>query len=171
VTVPFRIESLEKHDRTIFDCGVEPLNDYFLTRVRQDIRRHVTKCYVAVDNETEQIAGYYTLAAGAVVLNDLPEQIVKRLPRYPSVPIVRIGRLAVDWRYQGRKLGSALLADALKRSIDSEIAAFAAVVDAKDADAVAFYEHHGFMILPSSDKTLFLPLSDALKRLARRGET
>jgi ribosomal protein S18 acetylase RimI-like enzyme len=70
-----------------------------------------------------------------------------------------VGRLAVDQAFQGQGLGGALLADALDRSARSEIAAFAMVVDAKDEAAAAFYQHHGFMPLPDSPLTLFLPLA------------
>ena len=164
---PFRIEILQEHDRKTFECGVEALDDYFRLRVGQDIRRRVTFCYVAVDNATDQIAGYYTLSAGSVMLNDLPQKTARRLPRYPTVPIVRIGRLAVDSRYRGRKLGSTLLWDALKRSIDSEIAAYAVVVDAKDDNAAQFSKHHGFVGLSRIEMTLFLPFGDAIKQLAQ----
>ena len=131
-----------------------------------DVRRRVATCFVAIDSATHRIAGYYTLSAGSISLASLPEPTAKKLPRYPHVPVVRIGRLAVDREFQGKKLGSALLFDALVRSLDSEIAAFAAVIDAKDEAAVQFYERHGFEKLSSDGKLLFLPLSDSLRRLA-----
>jgi ribosomal protein S18 acetylase RimI-like enzyme len=71
--------------------------------------------------------------------------------------------------FQGRKLSSAFLFDAIKRSINADIACFAAVVDAKNGKAVRFYERHGFKKLTSKADALFLSLSDALKRLANRG--
>ncbi|WP_437207123.1 GNAT family N-acetyltransferase [Planctomicrobium sp. SH664] len=164
---PYRMELLsDDHDRTGFDCGVAPLNDYLLRQVGQDTRRRVTTCFVAVETASDRLAGYYTLSAGSVVLDDLPEKTAKKLPRYPTVPIVRIGRLAVDQRDQGQQLGSALLFDALKRSISAEIAAFAAVVDAKDDHAKRFYERFGFQSLNAKPRVLFLPLSDAIKKLA-----
>ncbi len=163
---PFRIELLKKHDRTQFECGQEELDEYFKVRVGQDVRRRVTVCYVLVENESEEIAGYYTLAAGGVPVGELPEMITKRLPRYPSVPVARIGRLAVDQRYRGQKLGDALMADAIRRSIDSDVAVFAVVVDAKDDSLMAFYKNRGFVSLSSAPHTLFLPLSEAIKRLA-----
>jgi ribosomal protein S18 acetylase RimI-like enzyme len=115
----------------------------------------VTACFVAVDESNRAIAGYYTLAAGAVALTDLPEQLVKRLPRYPSVPVARLGRLAVDKAYRGQKLGAALLWDASSRAAASELMAYALVVDAKDDQAQDFYEHHGFIRLGS--RRLILP--------------
>lgn len=162
----FRFEGLANHNRTNFDCGVAPLNEYFLKHVRQDVGRRFTACFVALDTQLEVVAGYYTVASSSVSRLDLPKPTAKKLPRYPNVPVVRIGRLAVDLRYQGRKLGSLLLFDALKRTLNSEIATYAAVVDAKDDQAVAFYEHHGFLSLTNNRKTLFLPLSDAIRQLA-----
>ena len=78
-------------------------------------------------------------------------------------PAVRMGRLAVDEAFSGQGLGCALLADALERAARPEIAAHALMVDAKDGHAAAFYEHHGFIALPDSPLTLFLPLTTALQ--------
>jgi GNAT superfamily N-acetyltransferase len=73
-----------------------------------------------------------------------------------------MGRLAIDQEFKGQGLGGALLADALDRAARSEIAAYALMVDAKDGAAAAFYQHHGFIALPDSPLTLFLPLATAL---------
>jgi predicted GNAT family N-acyltransferase len=115
---------------------------------------------VAVDVETSTIVGYYTLAAGGVPLVEMPAPLAKRLPRYASVPVVRMGRLAVDQRYRGQKLGAALLWDAVLRAARSEIAAFALVVDAKDDLAAAFYRHHGFVTLGEGQRYWALPLAN-----------
>jgi len=165
---PFRIALLQKQNRSAFDCGEPELNAYFRTRVSQDVRRNYATCFVAIDKEGDRIAGFYTLAMGSVPLGELPEDIVKRLPRYPQVPVVHLGRLAVDQNYQGQKIGGSLLADAIARSIESEIAAYAVVVDAKDKNAVAFYEHFGFLPLSRSPRTLFLPISKAIKNLSKK---
>ena len=157
----FRLEVLRaERDRKDFSCGVEPLDRYFREQATQDIRRRVSACYVAVDTVTAVIAGYYTLAAGGVPLAEMPTQMAKRLPRYASVPVVRMGRLAVDQRYRGKKLGAALLWDAVLRASRSEIAAFALVVDAKDDTAAAFYQHHGFAALDEGQRRWILPLAN-----------
>jgi ribosomal protein S18 acetylase RimI-like enzyme len=93
-----------------------------------------------------------------LLLADLLAATAKKLPRYPTVPAVRMGRLAVDQPFKGQGLGAALLADALDRAARSEIAAHALVVDAKDEAAAAFYRHH----VPDSPLALFLPLATAL---------
>lgn len=161
MTGTFRLEVLRaEHDRKAFSCSVEPLDRYFREQATQDIRRRVSACYVAVDSVTAVIAGYYTLAAGGVPLAEMPSQMAKRLPRYASVPVVRMGRLAVDQHYRSKKLGAALLWDAVLRASRSEIAAFALVVDAKDDTAAAFYQHHGFVALDEGQRRWMLPLAN-----------
>lgn len=155
---PFRLALLDAaQDRSTFHCESEQLDRYFRQQVTQDIRRRVTACFVALADDS-RVAGYYTLASASVFLADLPAALGKKLPRYPSVPAVRMGRLAVDTQFKGLGLGGALLADALDRATRSEIAAYAMVVDAKDGSAAAFYRHHGFIALPDSPLSLFLPL-------------
>jgi predicted GNAT family N-acyltransferase len=136
------------------------LDRYFKEQVTQDIRRKVTACFVALSRD-DQIAGYYTLASAGVFLGDLPPKPIKKIPRYPSVPAVRMGRLTANQAFKGQGLGGALLADALMRVNRSEIAAYALVVDAKDDTAAGFYRHHGFLEMVSSPLTLFLPLATA----------
>ena len=161
MTAPFIIEALSSlHDRKGFASGSEALDRYFHQQVTQDMRRHVTACYVAIEAATAKIAGYYTLAAAGVSLADMPAEIVKRLPRYPSVPVARMGRLAVDQTYRGQKLGAALLWDGAMRALRSEVAIFALVVDAKDDQAEAFYHHHGFVTFGSLSRQLILPLTN-----------
>jgi ribosomal protein S18 acetylase RimI-like enzyme len=161
---PFRVEPLgEAHERSSFACGQPALDTYFKTQATQDIRRRVATCFVAVEQATGNIAAYYTLASAGIPITDLPPDITKKLPRYPSIPAVRIGRLAVDLKFQSRELGAALLADALSRVIALGPAAFAILVDAKDDSAVGFYRHHGFIALLSHPRTLFLPVATAQK--------
>jgi len=159
---PFQLAPLDAtHDRARFHSGSAPLDRYLREQVTQDMRRRITACFVALA-DGPHIAGYYTLASTGLLLSDLPSSTGKKLPRYPTVPAVRMGRLAVDQAFQGQGLGGALLADALARAAQSEIAAFALVVDAKDEAATAFYRHHGFISLTGSAQTLFLPLATVL---------
>lgn len=159
---PFFVAPLDTTlDRTGFQSGSVALDRYFQEQVTQDMRRRIAACFVALDDR-QRIAGYYTLASASLILADLPAGIGKKLPRYPTVPAVRMGRLAVDKAYRGQGLGGALLADALMRATCSEIAAFALMVDAKDDQVAAFYKHHGFIALSETPLTLFLPLATAL---------
>jgi ribosomal protein S18 acetylase RimI-like enzyme len=160
----FQVAPLEnRHDRTGFNSGSESLDHYFRDRVTQDMRRRVTACFVALTSD-QRIAGFYTLASASVLLSDLPASLSRKLPRYPSVSAIRLGRLAVARDFKGQGLGGALLADALERALRSEIAAYALVVDAKDESAAAFYQHHGFIRLPDQALKLFLPLNSAARK-------
>jgi predicted GNAT family N-acyltransferase len=160
VKAAFRVEVLAPHHaRDEFDCGVTVLNTYFAQQATQDVRRRASACHVAVELGTARVTGYYTLAAGGVPLTDLAEPLIKRLPRYPSVPVARVGRLAVDNTFKGQQLGGSLLADAAVRAARSEVAVFALVMDAKDDAAAAFYRHHGFESFDSKARQLIVALS------------
>jgi len=157
---PFSIKLLDTsvHDRSCFDSGSYELNKYLSNQVSQDIKRRVTSCFVAV-NDNLQIAGYYTLSTASVPLNDLPEKIKRKLPRYGSVPAICMGRLAVDKAFQGKGLGGVLLVNALKRSLKLEIPAAIFFVDAKDERAASFYDKFGFIRFKDKKLSLFIPLS------------
>ena len=133
-----------------------------------DQGRRAATCFVAVEQATQQVAAYYTLAAASIALGDMPEALQKKLPRYPSVAAVRMGRLAVAAPAAGRGLGAALLADALARSARAGIAAWALLVDAKDRAAADFYLHHGFSAFDGKRLMLFMPLG-GLGKLAAAG--
>jgi len=157
---PFRVASLDAaiHDRSQFYSGVPALDRYLREQVSQDIRRHVATCFVAVD-DAHRVVGYYTLASASVPLLSLTNDVRRKLPRYPSIPAVCMGRLAVDVEFKRKGLGGTLLIDALRRAAGAEIAATVLVVDAKDDHAAAFYVHHGFIALVDAPLTLFLPLA------------
>ena len=156
---PFKVEVLRAdHQRNEFECGDVDLDKYFKTQVTQDVRRHVAHCFVAV-NSLGEVAGYYTLAAASVLLSDLPQSLAKKMPRYPTVPVAKMGRLAVSQSAQHLGLGSALLADALTRVFQADVAAYAMVVDAKHQEAALFYEKHGFKQFSSQPMSLWLPMN------------
>ncbi len=158
------VEPLDaQHNRSDFECGVEPLDRYLKQQASQDMRRRIAALFVLVDQDIDSIAGYYTLAATAIRLAELPPEITKKLPKYPLVPATLLGRLAVDQRYQGQGVGSFLLMDALRRSFNSEIASMAVVVDAKDDKARDFYEHHQFIPFPEQSQRLYLPMATIAK--------
>jgi GNAT superfamily N-acetyltransferase len=155
-----RVEVLgPQHDRTVFESGVEPLDRYFRVQAGQDARKNMAAPFVLVLPDGI-IGGYYTLSATGVNLADLPAQITRKLPRYPLVPATLLGRLAVDRRHQGKGYGRFLLADALFRSVRSEIASFAVIVDAKGGNARRFYERESFLPFPDQPMRLFRPMAD-----------
>jgi len=152
-----------QHDRTSFSCGDKRLDRYLLAQAGQDVRRNIANCFVACDEGSTVIAGYYTLSAASISLDELGDTLQRRLPRYQNVPAALIGRLAIDRRFQGKRLGSALLIDAVERAAHSDTAVYALLVDAKDDQAAAFYRKHEFVPFTTRPKSLFLPLATARK--------
>jgi ribosomal protein S18 acetylase RimI-like enzyme len=150
----------DEHDRAGFSCGVDSLDRYLHTQAGQDVRRRANGVFVlAQRGEPGRVLGYYTLCATALAPGDVPDAARKHLPRYPLVSATLIGRLAVATDWQGQRLGSILLADALRRSLASAatVGSSMIVVDALDEAAAAFYRAHGFIPLPESLR-LILPM-------------
>ncbi len=150
----------KQHDRKRFDCGDTCLNQYLRGYANQDIKRRVSRVFVAsIPDKPEQVIGYYSLSAGSLYSNDLPESHRRRLPKYP-VHVALLGRLAVAESHQGQGLGAILLADALRRVAGASLtmAIYAMVVDALNDTACEFYRRFGFLPLPGQPRKLFLPL-------------
>lgn len=148
----------QKHDRDSFRCESPSLESYLKKQANQDRKRRIAVTYVLTGDK--QLKGYYTLASTKVNLTDIPDQVAKKLPHYPALPAILLGRLAVHRDSQGQGYGKTLLVDALKRSceISSLIGAFAVIVEAKDDQARAFYKHFGFIELSHDQYHLFLPM-------------
>ncbi len=162
----FRIEPLSNtHDRTQFSSGSEAIDHYFREQISQDVKRRVATGFVAMGVQTDEVAGYYTLAATNVALSALSPDVIKKLPRYPVVPAALLGRMAVSQVCQGKGLGGVLLSDALLRTARTEMGVFAMLVDAEDEASQRFYEHFGFTLLPGVERRLCLPIALALRRL------
>lgn len=163
----FAIEALAKtHKRTDFACGNDRIDDYFHKTVSQDVKRKYATCFVARELATGQVAGFYTLSSSNVPLNDVPEMLAKKLPRYPTVPAVLIGWLGRHRDYAGLGLGEALLFDAIKIVATAPIGAHAIFADAIDDKAAAFYAAFGFEPLITRPRTLYLPLATALSLMS-----
>ncbi|MCH7228619.1 GNAT family N-acetyltransferase [Haloferula sp. A504] len=158
------------HDRVGFTCGVVALDDYLRRQASQDVRRHVAAVFVMVDEgDPGTVLGYYTLASYAVETRGLPEEVAKKLPRYPTTPATLIGRLARSIDQSG--MGSVLLADALRRALVSteQIGSALVVVEAKDDSAAAFYRKHGFLDFPQEKRKLFLPMKTVVAAVGKSG--
>lgn len=149
-----------RHDRASFSCGVPQLDRYLARQAGQDVRRRIARVFVAIrESAPDRILGFYTLSALAVAAAELPPEFARRLPKHP-IPAALIGRLAVHVSAQGTGVGGMLLMDAIHRTLAAgkDIAVFAMVVDAKDANARSFYKRFGFMPFPRTPRRLFLPL-------------
>jgi GNAT superfamily N-acetyltransferase len=154
----FSIELLASHhDKMAFSCGNEQLNQYLCSTATQDKKRNIAIPYVIYDKDRQKIIGYYTLSMSGINLEQLPEEIIKKLPKYPIVGVNLIGRLAVDTDYQGSGWGKLIVMDAFQRSlkISKVTGSFAVIVDAIDDDAVRFYQRFDFKTLPDCPNRLF----------------
>lgn len=160
----FRVPQIEplndQHDRASFNCGEDALDAYIKTQASQDIRRNLTSVFVATDGPGKTIIGYYTLSAASFCRDDLPDEVARKLPRYP-IPAALIGRLAIDKRFQGQNYGRFLLINAFERVMltSDAIAIHAMIVEAKDDRATAFYRKYGFVPFSGQSRRLFLPLA------------
>jgi len=127
--------------------------------------------FVAVDDE-RGVVGFYSLSSFTLVIDDLPDEIARRLPRYEAIPAALIGRLARDQQVRGRGIGELLLADAVRRILGASrsLAVFAIIVEAKDDRAAAFYEDFGFRRFPTRPGRLFLLASTAAEGLTRAAD-
>jgi GNAT superfamily N-acetyltransferase len=148
------------HDRGGLTCGVESLDRYLKIQAAQDVRRKANATFVlGLETEPRRVLGYYTLCAMALSQGEVPEAARRHIPRYPLVSCTLIGPLAVASDQQGQRLGSILLADALKRAFESasSVGSSMVIVDALGEAAAGFYAAHWFVRLPDSLR-LVLPI-------------
>jgi ribosomal protein S18 acetylase RimI-like enzyme len=135
------------------------LDKYLQAQARQDMKKNLTAVYV-LTTDGRTIAGYYTLSAYSVRLDQIPEEMAKKLTRMPEVPATLLGRLARSSAFQSLGIGEILLTDALKRSLanSKHVASWAVIVDAKGPNTAAFYKKYGFVDIPATPNRLFLPM-------------
>jgi ribosomal protein S18 acetylase RimI-like enzyme len=161
---PFRVEALASHDRKAFCCGNDRIDKYFRETVSQDVKRGYVKCFVAVEVETDRLAGFYTLTSNSVPLTQIPNELKAKMPRYPTVPVVLISWLGRHVDFKGRGLGEALMFDAIKAIATAVIGSHAIIVDAIDDKAMKFYRGYGFAnISPDAPRRMYVPVATALK--------
>jgi predicted N-acetyltransferase YhbS len=148
------------HLITDFDCGVDSLNEWLGKRAWKNHVLDVSRTFVVCDREI--VVGYYCLSSAAIDRVELPKAKQRNMP--DPIPAVLIGRLAVDLRYQGRKIGVSLLQDALCRIITASqsIGVAYILVHALDDGAKRFYEINGFTAIPERPLTLFLSVATAV---------
>jgi GNAT superfamily N-acetyltransferase len=145
------------HALDAFDCGEPSLNEWLKRRALANQSSGASRTFVVAD-ETAKVLGYYALAAGGVS-HDLATSGVRRNMPDP-VPVLVLGRLAVDRSAQGVRLGSALLQDAVKRAaaVAENAGVRALLVHALQDRAKSFYEGYGFQPSPIHPMTLMLRL-------------
>ena len=156
------------HRLDVFDCGKAPLSDFLRRRALKNDGR-ASRTYVLTATAGEQagsVVAFYTLAAGAVPLAELPKKLSRNMPN--PVPVMVLGRMAVDQHHKGKGLGRGMLQEAMSRVLiaSQEVGARALVVHAIDDEAVTFYTQYGFQIFPTGSRTLFLPIETIAASLA-----
>jgi predicted N-acetyltransferase YhbS len=152
------------HDLSDFDCGNGELNAWLVDHALASQRADLARTYLALEGHA--VAGYVSLTTGSIRREDAPERYARGMPRHP-IPTVLIARLAVDLGHQGRRLGSRMLAEALRRAVLASDAAAArlVVVDAIDDRAAAFYRRWGFIDVPENPLRLFRKVADVRRFL------
>jgi GNAT superfamily N-acetyltransferase len=157
----WRIEPLAAtHSRAEFSCGQVSMDAFLRALASQYEKRRLGRTYVALRLGDDRVYGYYTLASGSVHFQNVPKNAARKLPRHP-LPVVLLGRLAVDQSVQGQGLGEFLLMDALERCVEisEHIGIHAVEVHAIDDQAKRFYEKYGFVPLLDSQSHLYLPIA------------
>ena len=147
------------HDRQAFDCGRAELNDWLRTVARQHQDKGLSRTFVAIlEDQPSDICAYYALTLTEVDTVSLSPARRKKLPR--MVPGVRLGRLAVAQRHQGKRLGELMLMDSVERvrHITEHAGVVGLFVDAIDERAAQFYARYGFEAFADEPLKLFLPV-------------
>ena len=146
-TIPYE----RRFNRKNFSCGKLPLDNYILKNVTKDVKIGACTCFVIINDE-EEVLAYYTLSTESIQKDDAPEDYVKSV-KYDSIPVILLGRLAVDNSVKGQGYGRFMLIEALKRSVcvaKEHIGAVAVIVDPIDKEAISYYAKYGFTLLPDS---------------------
>lgn len=152
------------HDLSGFDCGNDELNRWLSDHALASQKADLARTYLALSGQT--VTGYFSLTTGSIRREAAPKRYARGMPRHP-IPMILIARLAVDRRHQGERLGSRLLAEALRLAVSASDTAAArlVVVDAIDDRAAAFYRRWGFIDLPENRRRLFRKVSDVRRSL------
>lgn len=161
------IEKLDSaHERSDFACGQRSLDEFIRLYASQFEKRRLGRTFVAVQEGSKRVIGYYTLAAGTIAFPNVPPEISRRLPKHP-VPVILLARLAVDQTMQGNGIGEDLLLDGLHRAVvlSVQLGIHAVEVEALDNQAADFYKRYGFIRLPDTPSRLFLPIETIRKSL------
>ncbi len=153
------------HDVSAFACGESSLDDWLRRRALQNQASGASRTYVVCAG-ARRVVGYYALAAGGVAHASAPGRVKRNMP--DPVPVMVLGRLAVDQAQQGRRIGPALLRDAILRTVQAAdiIGIRAILVHAISDRARRFYEAHGFVSSPVDPMTLMITVSEAAEAIA-----
>jgi len=158
-----------QHDRDDFGSGNTMLDAWLRNRAHRNEASGASRTFVSCTIDDSAVVGYYTLAASSVTLDLAPGSVRRNMPE--PIPVILLGRLAIDGRHQSAGLGASLLQDAVLRvaGVADSVGIRALLVHAIDDAAVAFYEHFGFIRAPLDDRTLFLSMQEIRASVERAG--
>lgn len=144
------------HNIANFNCNNDTLNDWLKKRSFKNQKNGASRTFV-IGNE-KRVIGYYALATGSIERIKTPKSISRNMPS--SIPVIILGRLAVDIQYHRKRLGVALLKDAILRTllISENAGVKALLVHAISEEAKNFYRYHDFIETPSEPMTLLLSM-------------
>ncbi|MDP8052858.1 GNAT family N-acetyltransferase [Pasteurella atlantica] len=148
-------------NKKTFNSHSLALNHYFHKQASQDEKKNLSKCFVLINEE--RIIGYYTLSATSVGIHDIPKENIKKEIRYPNIPAVLLGRLAIDKNFLKQGYGKFLVADAIYKAKNTNLGVALLIVDAKDDEAITFYKKLGFIQFMDKEDKLFFPLTKLIK--------
>lgn len=146
----------DKHQVKGFDCGNETLNEWLINRALKNQMTGASRTFVICSEN--YVIGYYAIASGSIERLSAPKSIARNTP--DPIPVIVLGRLAIDHQFQTKRLGSALLKNALLRTltISKNIGVRAILVHAISEDARKFYQNYGFKESPINPMTLMLSI-------------
>ena len=153
-------------DVSTFGCGKQSLDNWLNLRAIKNEADGNSRTFISVERESGVVAGYYCLSSHSISRDEMPGSIRRNAP--DPIPVILIGRLAVDSRFARQGLGYSLLRDALTKAVEAAniVGSRAIVVDALDDEAVTFYEKFGFRLMPGSARALYITMEDARATLA-----
>lgn len=157
-------EHLAPHrDSAAFDCGQPELNDWLRQHALKNEASGASRTYVVCAEG--RVVGFYALATGAVARAAATGKVRRQMP--DPIPVMIIGRLAVDTTYQGRGLGYGLLRDALLRTLQvaRQAGIRAVLLHAMTSEAKKFYLRAGFHESPLDPMTMMIAIADVEKAL------
>jgi ribosomal protein S18 acetylase RimI-like enzyme len=155
-----------QHNVSTFSCGKQTLDNWLNLRAIKNETDGNSRTFISIERETGIVAGYYCLSSHSITREEMPGSIRRNAP--DPIPVILIGRLAVDSRFMGRGLGYSLLRDALTKALEAAnlVGSRALVVDALDDEAVSFYQKFGFKLMPGSTRALYITMDEARATIA-----
>lgn len=157
----WREEAISKsHSKNEFNCGNNELNSFLQRYARQSHEKNTAKTYLAIDNESNKIIGFYTITLTSLSVEKLPQNYTRKFGYHP-IPLFTLARLAVDKSVQGKGFGGQLLLKAAQRCmpVSEQVVGIGLLIDAKDTSVESWYQSFGAMPLLDQPLTLVLPFA------------